>query len=49
MAVMGVILLVAALLVVRGRLMKLVFHRGGADLPPQGGEDAPSRQGHPVR
>lgn len=45
MAVMGVILLVAALLVVRGRLMKLVLHRGGSNLSAQDGEDALSQHG----
>ncbi len=35
MAVIGVVLLMAALLAIRGRLRKLAFHRAGTEIPGQ--------------
>lgn len=43
MAVLGVILLTIGILAVRGRLMKLAFHRGGRDRSRQSGKRLPDR------
>lgn len=43
MAVLGVILLTIGILAVRGRLMKLAFHRGGRDRSRQSGKRPPDR------
>lgn len=45
MAVIGVILLAAALLAVRGRLIRLALHRGGEDPSGQSGEDTCDQHG----
>lgn len=45
MTVIGAVLLAAVLLVVRGRLMKLAFRRGGKAVSAQGGEETFNQRG----
>lgn len=49
MTVIGAVLLVTALLAVRGRLMKLAFRRGGKDISSQSGEDTINQRGCSVK
>lgn len=43
MAALGIILLTVGMLAVRGRLMKLAFHRGGRSRSGQNGKRPPER------
>nr|WP_325300588.1 hypothetical protein [uncultured Dysosmobacter sp.] len=43
MAALGIILLTVGMLAVRGRLMKLAFHRGGRSHSGQNGKRPPER------